>query len=410
MDIADLFLWMQKNFLALIAVLITLILLYHYFAERGSGLKLSKKYRGSIFEAQSRIFLNATQYLISGNKDLAIREFLNAVDLNKETLETYFALGRLFRSNGQIEKAISIHRSLIAREHINESTRIEALKELAIDFDKGGFVDKAVDTYQDVLRLDRDQTDVLRSLCRIYENTADWDKAYQYRLILSKSVSENQSETISHILIEKAKKEFWEGAYKEANEKLDEAFKFAPSISAKILNIKLHLVKGLTEEAKELLMDVLLEAPYYIAFVFSSLEEFNAKLADFEDYQMRLNYLKDFFLKIENQNLEKSPAFVVSKIRLLKKQGLLKQAQEVIENWIKQGQNNNEVLSLEYIKLLIERGENDLALQQTKELLSKMNKTMTQYFCKQCGFDSDDVFWRCPQCYEWETIDFRWKV
>ena len=48
------------------------------------------------FEAQSKIFLNATQYLISGNKDLAIKEFLNAVNLNRETIETYFALGGLF--------------------------------------------------------------------------------------------------------------------------------------------------------------------------------------------------------------------------------------------------------------------------------------------------------------------------
>ena len=106
--------------LAIIAVCITVVLIYLYLIEKDHGVKLSKKYRNSIFEAQSKIFLNATQYLISGNKDLAIKEFLNAVDLNRETMETYFALGGLFRSNGEIEKAISIHRSLIARDNISE--------------------------------------------------------------------------------------------------------------------------------------------------------------------------------------------------------------------------------------------------------------------------------------------------
>lgn len=131
MDYAFLLDWGKNHLLTIVAVVTTLVLLYHYVIERDRAVKLSKKYRNSIFEAQSRIFLNATQYLIEGNKDLAIKEFLNAVDLNRETIDTYFALGGLFRSNGEIEKAISIHRSLIARESISESTRLLALKELA---------------------------------------------------------------------------------------------------------------------------------------------------------------------------------------------------------------------------------------------------------------------------------------
>jgi lipopolysaccharide biosynthesis regulator YciM len=161
--------WIKGNLLTVVAIAITAVLIYHYVIEKDRGVKLSKKYRHSIFEAQSRIFLNATQYLISGNKDLAIKEFLNAVDLNRETIDTYFALGGLFRSNGEIEKAISIHRSLIARDNISESTRLTALKELAVDFDKGGFVDKAIETYKHVLKINRDQDEVIQSLCRILD-------------------------------------------------------------------------------------------------------------------------------------------------------------------------------------------------------------------------------------------------
>ena len=78
--------WFQEHLLAIIAVVITLVLIYHYLIERDTGVKLSKRYRNSIFEAQSKVFLNATQYLISGNRDLAIKEFLNAVDINRETI------------------------------------------------------------------------------------------------------------------------------------------------------------------------------------------------------------------------------------------------------------------------------------------------------------------------------------
>lgn len=236
--------WIQSNLLSFVAVFTTLILLYHYIIERGTGVKLSKRYRNSIFETQSKIFLNATQYLISGNRDLAIKEFLNAVDLNRETIDTYFALGGLFRSNGEIEKAISIHRSLIARENINETTRIRALKELAEDFDKGGFVDKAIETYKDVLKINRDQSEVIMALCRIYEDIEDWDEAYNYRILLSKVSKKNQAETISHILVQKAKQRFEQGQFSECQEDLDDAFRFAPSVSAKILRLRLYLIKG----------------------------------------------------------------------------------------------------------------------------------------------------------------------
>ena len=66
--------WLQDNLLAVFSVGVTAVLIYHYLIERGNGAKLSKRYRNSIFEAQSQIFLNASHYLISGNKDLAIKD------------------------------------------------------------------------------------------------------------------------------------------------------------------------------------------------------------------------------------------------------------------------------------------------------------------------------------------------
>ena len=74
--------WFQEHLLAIVAIAITFVLIYHYLIEKENGAKLSKRYRNSIFEAQTKIFLNATQYLISGNKDLAIKEFLNAAERN----------------------------------------------------------------------------------------------------------------------------------------------------------------------------------------------------------------------------------------------------------------------------------------------------------------------------------------
>lgn len=409
MDYSFLLDWGKDHALTIVAVVITLVLIYHYVIERDKAVKLSKKYRNSIFEAQSRIFLNATQYLIDGNKDLAIKEFLNAVDLNRETIDTYFALGGLFRSNGEIEKAISIHRSLIARESISESTRLLALKELALDFDKGGFIDKAVETYKDVLKINRDQQDVIQALCRIYEDTEDWDQAYNYRIMLSKVGQENQSETISHILVQKAKALFDKGQFKACAEELEDAFRFAPSVSAKILRLRLYLVLGNMENANSILLELLKEHPMYATFIFVSLDQFNPKLPQKDEYKERLNQLKTYFLGLKDMDLMSSPSVVLSKIRLLKDLQRTDDAFTLLDAWMK-GHGQSDVLKVEYIKILIEVGKVDEALQHTKALLNNLHNSLTRHYCSQCGYNSDEIFWRCPQCHNWETIQFRWKV
>lgn len=409
MEFVTVWVFIKEHLLAVMAIIITLVFIYHYIIEKEHGVKLSKKYRDSIFEAQSKIFLNATQYLISGNKDLAIKEFLNAVDLNRETIDTYFALGGLFRSNGEIDKAISIHRSLIARENINESMRLRALKELAIDFDKGGFLDKAIDTYKDVLKINRDQDEVIRSLCRIYEDIGEWDQAYNYRIMLSKVGQDNQSETISHILVEKAKSHFEASDYRACAEDLDDAFRFAPSVSAKILRLKLYLIQNKMEDANALLIELLKEHPMYTSFIFVSLDD-TKNVKDKQEYVEKLDILKQYFLKLNDPEFKDSASVLLSQIRLLKSDGQNVEAFHLLDEWLKEYKNNSDVLKIEFIKLLIETGKKSEALTETQSLLSTLNSSLTRHYCSQCGFNSDEIFWRCPQCHKWETIQFRWKV
>jgi lipopolysaccharide biosynthesis regulator YciM len=401
--------WIQAHLLTVFSVSVTTILIYHYLIERGAGVRLSKRYRSSIFEAQSQIFLNASQYLISGNKDLAIKEFLNAVDLNRETLETYFALGELFRSNGDIEKAISIHRSLIAKGTITESMRLRALKELAKDFDKGGFIDKAIETYNDVLKINRDQEEVVLALCVIYENIEDWEQAHNYRIILSKIGHKSQSETISHILVQKAKNNFNKGDFVKCDEDLEEAFRFAPSVSAKILRLKLYLARGQVDLAKSLLFELLQENSMYASFIFISLEEgLNEEVSGNGHYKECLKLLREFFLKINEKELAPSPSIILSKVRLFKEKNQLENAYDVLKNSL--NKNNSQVMKIEYIKLLVALGKNEEFIEEAKVLLEDLQQPLTRHFCQRCGYNSDDIFWRCPQCHEWETIQFRWKV
>ena len=77
---------------------------------------------------------------------------------------------------------------------------------------------------------------------------------------------------------------------------------------------------------------------------------------------------------------------------------------------MEQTEETSEVLKIEYLKLLIELDRTEEVVTHTKTLLENLNRSLARRYCKQCGYNSDDIFWRCPQCCKWETIHFRWKV
>lgn len=403
--------WIQDHLLEIVSIMLILILFYHYIIEKNMGVNLSKRYRDAIYESQSQFFLNATRHLLIDRRDLAIKEFLKAIERGGETLEISLTLATLLRADGQFDESIGIHRSLIARADISESNRLRVLKELAIDFDKGGFVDKAIETYQEVLKLNCDQYDVLLSLCHIFESLEDWDQAYRYRFMLSKLSHKGQNETISHILVQKAQQSFKRGDFKTASSTLENALYSTPSVAAKILQVKIDLLHTDEMTAQKHMIEFLREYPLYASFIFESLEDtFEGSEEIKNTYKKRLDLLKKKFLLINDVELNKNSAVILTKIRLLKSIGDLRTAYLLMYEWFQDQHTELEEMRVEYMKLLISLGKTDLIMKEMHLLLQQFYKTQTKHYCRNCGYNSDNLFWRCPQCYLWETMQFRWKI
>jgi lipopolysaccharide biosynthesis regulator YciM len=114
---------------------------------------------------------------------------------------------------------------------------------------------------------------------------------------------------------------------------------------------------------------------------------------------------------MKDEELSSSPSVVLSQVRLLKSESKINEAFSMLSSWIDNNDDvHSDVLKMEYIKLLIDTGKNDEALTQTKQFLNSLHSSLTRHYCSQCGYNSDEIFWRCPQCHNWETIQFRWKV
>src|SRR5690625_3917392 len=96
-------------------------------------------------------YFKGLNFLLNEEPDRAIDAFIEVAKLDSETVELHFALGSLFRRRGEIERAIRVHQSLLARADLAENARQDAQFELAQDFLKAGMLDRAEEAFEGLM-------------------------------------------------------------------------------------------------------------------------------------------------------------------------------------------------------------------------------------------------------------------
>ena len=91
----------------------------------------------------SRNYFQGLNYLLNEQPDRAISTFIQALEVNSDTIETHLALGSLLRRRGEVDKAVSVHQNLLARPQLNRETSHYVQLELARDYLLAGLLDRA---------------------------------------------------------------------------------------------------------------------------------------------------------------------------------------------------------------------------------------------------------------------------
>jgi lipopolysaccharide biosynthesis regulator YciM len=76
-------------------------------------------------------YARGLNYLLADDQDNAIKIFTDLIEVNKETIEIHISLGNLFRSKGEVDRAIKVHQNLLARPNLTRKQRHIAIAELA---------------------------------------------------------------------------------------------------------------------------------------------------------------------------------------------------------------------------------------------------------------------------------------
>jgi lipopolysaccharide biosynthesis regulator YciM len=340
-------------------------------------------------------FMKGINYILTDNPDQAIEEFTRAVAVDTETVETYVALGNLFRGQGEIDRAIRIRQSIMLRPNIGEKVRLQARYDLGLDYRRGGFYERALKTFQEVLAADPKHGGAFRQMVLLYEETRDWENAFAQLEKLARLTGEKFLNVLAHYQVEIGKEAFDKGLPGPAKA----AYKKALSLHAGCVDAYLHwgdlqMSQGKHRKALGTWRKIIEVAPEMTYLIFGRLALAASRMRDLGPVE---SVLADCAAAGPNALAHLTLA------RLLAQKGDTERAIRELRQALRIDPRLLEARR-EIGLLLLALGRDAEALEAYKDFLQHLMVPEATFQCGQCGFESKDLMWRCPQCFSWDTM------
>lgn len=168
-----------------------------------------------------------TAFLAALNGDWveAERLLVAAARLDSASLETYLALARVYRTRGEVGRAIRIHQNLLMRLEPGSVRAREALEGLAADFRAGGFARRAIASYEELLAHDPGHLAALRALVELHAEQGDPGRALALARRLGRREGRDSSALEAELCTRVAQAAHSEGRSGEARKALRRALR-----------------------------------------------------------------------------------------------------------------------------------------------------------------------------------------
>lgn len=342
-------------------------------------------------------YVTGLNLLLSEKSDQAVDIFIELLQVDNETIDTHLALGNLFRSRGEVDRAIRIHQNLIARSSLTLEQRNLALQQLAKDYIAAGFLDRAEKIFIQLTDEPEHQKLAWMQLVTIYQQTREWEKAIAVAQQLIKQGKSALKGDVGHFYCELAKVAFQEENFNAAAQLLKNALGADKScVRASLALAELDLKKGEYKSAAHHLEAVLEQDPDFIPEVLAPLELCYQKLN-------KEGLLQPFLTHC----LEKGAGASVE----LRMADLIWQAQNeaMAQTFLSRQLTKNPTMRgfhklMELHVAQAEEGRAKTSLTMLKELVEAQLKVKPQYCCRKCGFSSRSLYWQCPSCKNWGAV------
>jgi len=355
----------------------------------------NREKRKTIASKGDKSFFKGIQYLLSDDHDQAIEEFTKSVQVNSDTIETYVALGNLYRSKGDIDRAIRIRQSIVLRPNLDQRIKIRAIFDLGKDYRKGGFLNRALKTFLEVERHDPSDVKTLREIERIYEELKDWENAYDTRQKIARLEKGDHGHILAHHLVEAGKICQDKGDTGRAKS----LFSKAVSADRRCVDAYLHLgdLYFARQEYKKAISTwkkVVEITPQFTFLAYRRLEGAYSRMKDLEPVG---NFLKEC-------SRSNADAFThMALARYLNNENDAEAALGEIEKALELAPSFWEARRFKG-EILLNQGRERDVINEYRNLIAHLNVPYLRFQCAHCGFEPAELQWKCPQCNRWDTI------
>lgn len=386
--------------LELLFLLLPIAALYGWYM----GQRSAKKDQESIQNKFSRDYVTGLNFLLSNQQEKAVDLFLSMLQkqesenqiATESQFEAELTLGNLFRSRGEVDRALRIHQALDSSPDYSIEPKLLAKQQLAKDFMAAGFYDRAENYY--ILLLDEPDFAVnsLTQLMSIYQRTKEWKKAINVSEKLLKIVPDTDKTPLAHYYCEYAQavKNEDQNVFLEA---LNKALEKAPNCArASMLLGDFHLENQRFRTAADYYEQLLTQDPDYIGEVLAKIKSCYVALKDLNGYEL--------FLIRANQ-IKHNADVDLALVQLIEEQDGFSAAQSKLYQQVRQFPN---MLTFHrFIHYQIdeaEEGSGKESLILLYNMVGEQIKKSFKYRCLNCGYQSYRLNWYCPSCRQWETI------
>tara|TARA_B100001057_G_scaffold500258_2_gene614348 strand:+ start:10038 stop:11240 length:1203 start_codon:yes stop_codon:yes gene_type:complete len=339
-------------------------------------------------------YLKGLNFLLNEQTDQALEHFLKMVSVDDNTIETHFALGSLFRRRGEVNRAIRVHQNIIARPDLPIDQKDQALFSLAKDYLGAGLLDRAEKIFLRLSKGSRYQVQALESLCSIYEQEREWNKAIQSSKSLEVIGGNNLILQIAHYYCELAELALSKKDFTKALKYVQKAQAGYPQTMRGILT-QASIAKDTNDNKKaiNLFCNILEQQTHLIGEILPEIVSIYERENAISDLELML---KDLLDKNENMNALVAYSAIVNDIGQI----------QIIDQCVKDFMLNDSTLK-EFVELQQISDNNfktnSKSFVKVRRALSKLASTMPKYQCQECGFSSQSLLWQCPSCRNWET-------
>jgi len=345
----------------------------------------------------SREYVTGVNFLLSNQQDKAVDLFLDMLKEDATDVEAHLTLGNLFRSRGEVDRAIRIHQSLMESTSLDYDQRLLAIQQLGKDYMAAGLYDRAESMFKQLINENDFKVSSLKQLLSLYQLTSDWQQAIDIAEKLAKADKSQQGTHIAHFYCELALQAI-------AGDDLDRALTLlrkAESVDKNCARVSIMFgrvwtAKAESEKAVQALQKVPEQDAEMISEVLPLIKESYQRLEDMSQWRVFLEHC------VEKHQGSMAELYLAEEIE--SQQGL-EPAQHFLEAQLHSAPTLNGFHRLvNYYLEGTQDGRAKESLAVLRDMVAEQLRMKPRYRCQKCGFTAHAIYWHCPSCKSWSTI------